>query len=157
MAQPPDEYQIKTAMVFNIAKFVDFPSVVLQQGRGSLQLCTMGKGPFIQSLEGLQGKFVKGHPIAIRQVMTVDDIPGCHLLAISDSQRYQLPAILEKSTQLGVLTISDSRKFAQAGGVVGLFSQNDKILFEINLEAARNARLKISSQLLKLARIIRNE
>lgn len=157
VAQLPNEHHIKAAMVFNIAKYVDFPSDFLLQGRGPLHICTMGKGPFTQALEDLQGKTVRGHPITIQQIRTVDDIAACHLLAISDSQRYQLPAILEKSAQLGVLTISDTRKFAQTGGVIGLFSQNDKILFEVNLEAARNARLKISSQLLKLARIVRNE
>jgi hypothetical protein len=55
-----------------------------------------------------------------------------------------------------ILTISDMDQFAAGGGMIGMLQIQDKIQLEINLESAQQTRLKISSQLLKLARIVPN-
>jgi hypothetical protein len=53
-------------------------------------------------------------------------------------------------------TVGDVSGFSRNGGMVELFLQDGKVRFEINLAAARQSRLKISSQLLKVARIVRD-
>ena len=79
------------------------------------------------------------------------------MLVINTSERLQLPAIIEKTQQLPLLTISDLNGFSEGGGTVELAKEGSKIRLEINLSAARQHRIKISSQLLKLALIVRGE
>jgi hypothetical protein len=43
------------------------------------------------------------------------------------------------------------------GGIINFITVEDKVQFEINSEQAQQHQLKISSQLLKLARIVRSE
>jgi len=141
-------------MVFNIAKFIEWPAETFPNEKTPLTLCVIGKGPFGQALENLKGKLVHGHPISLKLASGVDDIGMCHILVINDSERHQLQSILERSRRYNMLTISDIRRFAQAGGVIGLFPQDGKIRLAVNLDSAQRLRLKISSQLLKLAKIV---
>ena len=75
---------------------------------------------------------------------------------VSGIERRNLPSIFESSRKKGVLTISDLPKFAEYGGNIGFIEQDGRIRFEINLESAQQARLRISSQLLKLGTIVRS-
>ena len=55
-----------------------------------------------------------------------------------------------------ILTVGDSEGFCEAGGVINLVRKERHVQFQINSDAARRAGLKISSQLLKLATIVRD-
>jgi hypothetical protein len=52
----------------------------------------------------------------------------------------------------GVLTVSDAEGFARADGMVGLVREGTQLRFDINREAARRAQLRLSAELLKVAR-----
>jgi hypothetical protein len=54
-----------------------------------------------------------------------------------------------------VLTVGDSDGYAARGVIANFYLEENRVRFEINREAAVRARLGISSQLLKLARIVR--
>ncbi len=47
--------------------------------------------------------------------------------------------------------------FANRGGIIKLFKAGTKIKFEVNIDAANAANLKISSKLLNLAKIVKND
>jgi len=53
-----------------------------------------------------------------------------------------------------VLTVGESEHFVQEGGIIGFCLEQNKIRFEINLEAAEKAKLKISAKLLALAKTV---
>jgi hypothetical protein len=56
---------------------------------------------------------------------------------------------------LPTLTIGELQGFSEWGGVIELFVDDNKFRFEINAAAARRGNLKVSSQLLRLARAVR--
>ena len=53
-----------------------------------------------------------------------------------------------------VLTVGDEEGFARRGGVINFLFENDRVRFEINVDAATRARLKISAKLLALAKLV---
>lgn len=53
-----------------------------------------------------------------------------------------------------MLTVGDSEHFAEEGGMIGFFLEDNKVRFEINLGAAEQAKLKISARLLALAKTV---
>ncbi len=81
---------------------------------------------------------------------------GCHLLYISRSDEEGFPRILELLQDSPVLTVSDIRPFATEGGIVefALDLEKGTIGFHINHEAAKLAKLRISSKVLRLATIV---
>ena len=62
--------------------------------------------------------------------------------------------IFKKLEAWNVLTVSDIENFAQSGGIIGFINIEDKVRFEINVNAAERADLEISAKLLNLAKIV---
>ena len=153
-SQSPDEFQVKSAMVFNITKYVEWPAESFPGKGAALTICVVGTGPFGQALESLKGTTVQGRTVIVKHVSQTEEISACQVLVINNSERRQLPAVLAKARQHGVLSISDIPRFAQKGGIIGFVSQEGRIRLEVNLSSAQSSRIKISSQLLKLAKIV---
>ncbi len=151
------EYQVKAAMIYKILSYVEWPSEILLAENSPLNICVVGSGAMDNVVPALNGQRQKGHPLIARKITIADDAKKCQVLVINTSERLQLPAIIEKTQQLPLLTISDLNGFSEGGGTVELAKEGSKIRLEINLSAARQHRIKISSQLLKLALIVRGE
>lgn len=152
---PANEYAVKAAFLFHFAKFVDWPPDAFPGPDSPLILCVLGKDPFGENMSALRGKSVNGRPIAIRYAATVDEIGKCHILFISASEKTFLPGILGSKKVSNVLTIGDMEDFGQQGGFVNFVTNDDRIGIEVNLEAVQRSRMKISSKILALAKIVR--
>jgi len=79
---------------------------------------------------------------------------GCRVAFVSASERGRLPRILQAVRGSSVLLVGDSPGFAAAGGMIQFQTQDNRIRFSINPDAAERAGLRLSSQLLSLATII---
>jgi hypothetical protein len=115
----------------------------------------LGQNPFGEALEVLRGKQLGRLNWEIVPVGTSTSLKECRVLFISASERSNLDSILSGIANHPVLTIGDSDGYAEQGVMVNFYLEENKVRFEINREAAARARLGISSQLLKLARIVR--
>ncbi|GFO62374.1 YfiR family protein [Geomonas paludis] len=154
-AEAPQEYQVKGAMVFNMAKYIEWPADAFSGSGAPLVICSLGRGPFTTALEQYRGKTVLGHPLQVRRVQPGEELGECHLLVVSGVEKRYLAGVLEQARRRSLLTVSDHPDFARLGGIIGLVEIEGRIRFEINVKAAQQSRFKISSQLLKLARIVR--
>jgi hypothetical protein len=147
------EYEIKSGMLYNFTNFIEWPAESLDNAR-TLSVCIAGEKPANQSLYRLQGKRYKDRMIVVRQVREPLNAIGCNLLFIHGSEISHLTAYLQMAQKRSILTVSDMENFAANGGIIGFIEQDRKVRFEINLDAARYAKIVINSQLLKLARIV---
>jgi hypothetical protein len=77
------------------------------------------------------------------------------VLFIDAEEESRVEWVLQRVAKLPVLTISDAPNFVQAGGIIGMFQENNKMRFDINLAAARQNNLVVSSNLLRLARTVK--
>jgi hypothetical protein len=151
------EYLVKAAFIYNIAKFVEWPPGTFETDSSPVVLCILGKDPFGGSLKTIEGKAVQGRPLIVRHIERVEDPGPCHILFISSSEAARLPQILAHVKDARILTIADMPRFAQNGGVINLVTMENRIGMEINTTAAEQARIQISSKLLKLARIVNGQ
>ena len=142
---------MKAAFLYNFAKFVEWPKETRDAYR---YLYLLGDNPFGGMLDGLEGKAIMGKQLVIRRINSVDELKECSILFISSSEEKYLQKIIEKAGSLGILTIGDTSGYAEQGVIINLYTDNNKIRFEINAEAARRAGLKLSSKILSLAKII---
>lgn len=147
----PSEYEIKAAFIYQIARFVEWP----QRGESlSPRLCLLGGNPFGSALDSIRDRLLEGRRMNVVLLDPSVDLRGCTLLFIATPAEKFLDRIAALSRDAGLLTFADTEGFAQRGAMVNFFLENDKVRFEINLEAARRSGLKISSKLLSLARIV---
>lgn len=147
------EYQIKAAYLYNFAKFVEWPENSFTNGQAPLVIGVLGENPFGGELEKIaKDHQLNGRPIVIRRVTTVAAAAGVHLLFFSGREDPRVAEELAELKGAGVLTVGESAAFAAAGGVINLVREDNKVRFEINSLAAAGQHLKLSAQLLKLAR-----
>jgi hypothetical protein len=156
-AQAPAEYEIKAAFVYNFAKFVQWPAAAFAQPQSPLIVCLLGDDRFGPALDAIDRKTAQGHEVQVRRRVGLNDARSCHILFIAQSERARVGNVLGAVSGFPVLTISDIDQFAEAGGVIGLYEEDNRVQFAINLEQARAALLQINSQLLKLAKIVKGE
>jgi hypothetical protein len=154
-AQQTGEYQVKAAFLFHFAQLVEWPAESLADDKDPLTLCTFGKDPFGGNLETtLQGKSVGTRALRIRHVKQLQEVPGCQLLFIGGDERKELLPLLEALKNAPILTVGESDDFAKQGGMIGFCMDNNKVRFDINVDAAARAKVKISSRLLLLAKSV---
>ncbi|RUQ34056.1 MAG: YfiR family protein [Candidatus Competibacteraceae bacterium] len=148
-----DEYAVKAAYLYNFAKFIEWPPGAFASTDAPLWICIVGDNPFGNALAALYGKTVEKHPVAMRPIST-EGFDQCHIVFIGHIEAGSFKTLLAKLRRLPILTVSDISDFARTGGMIGLVETDQHIRFDINLTATRQAGLKLSSQLLKLATIV---
>lgn len=150
----PGEYAVKAALIYSIAKFIDWPDSDKSRHNSPLRISVLGQDPFGKDLDTIAGKVVKGRQIVVQRIRRIEEAGNCEILFISPSEKHQLARILKQLQGLPVLTIADQAGFARAGVMINLTTSKNKVQFEINNNAATRSQLRISSQLLKLAKLI---
>jgi len=156
-AKISSEEQVKAAFLFSFVKFIDWPSGVFAAKNSPILIGTIGDDPLGGELrESLHGKNVNGRELVVQKIDWPGETEGLHILLICASEAKSTPEVLASVKGNPVLTIGEMEQFGQQGGIINFYIQEKKVRFEINIDAANKARLKISSQLLSLARIIRD-
>lgn len=152
MAQtPPSEYQLKAVFLYNFARYVEWPENRLPSG-APIQLCVVGRDPFGATFAPLTGRQVQGREVRVRVLTHGDEGTECHMVFIADSEGRRLGAHLRALAGRAILTVSDIEGFVDAGGCIGFVTVDDRVRFDVNLAAAQGDHLKLSAQLLKVAR-----
>jgi hypothetical protein len=151
-----DEYQIKAAFLLNFARFVEWPAKKFSPADKTLDVCILGVDPFGLALQGMiKGRAIDGRPLRLYHLKLGADTSECEIVFISAQEAKRKTRDLPK-TAWGILTVGESQNFPQNGDVVNFFTREDRIAFEINVDAADHAGLRISSKLLNLATIVRS-
>jgi hypothetical protein len=154
-AQTANEYQLKAAFLYNFAKFVEWPPDAFSGGT-PLVVGLIGDDPFGGAIDqAISGKTVNGHQLTIQRLKWGQNLRACHILFIGSSERKRLAQIIESLRGAGVLTVGEMDKFVEQGGLINFVMEDSKVRFEVNADAAEQARLKISSRLLALAKTVR--
>jgi hypothetical protein len=152
---PPSEYQVKAAFLFNFSQFVDWPAAAFADGRSPLVIGVLGEDPFGATLdEIIRGETVNGRPLAVRRYKSIDQVDACHILFIDRSQTGQLDTVVTALRERSVLTVGDFEGFTRRGGIIRFVTVGNKIRLRVNLAAAQQAKLTISSKLLRPAQIV---
>lgn len=149
------EYAVKAAFLYNFAKFVEWPKEAPAALASKVTICVLGADPFAEILDQtVAGKTVGERGMTIVRVGRVSDAVACAIVFVSASEAPHLRSVLAAFHGLPVLTVGDVDGFAEAGGIIGMFLENNRVRFEINVQAADEAHLNISSKLLSLGRLV---
>jgi hypothetical protein len=151
------EYRIKAAFLYNFTLYAEWPATAFESPEAPFVLAIAGRDPFGDELDAaVRGKTVKGRVIDIRRFERAADVTECHLLFITSDEMKSFGQILRRFQGAPLLTVAETENFTSAGGVIRLFVQENKIQFEVNTDAAARAKLKLSSKLLSLAKVVRD-
>ena len=157
VAQTPTLTAVKAAFLYNFATFAEWPADSLSPGQ-SLALCVVGDDAVADALtETIKGRTVRGHELTVEVLKPDGKIRACHLLYASGYDMNRTTQLMHALKGASVLTVSDGDRFAALGGIAQLIVENDRMRFAINAAAADRARIRLSSKLLNLARMVKDE
>lgn len=152
----PTEYEVKGAYLYNFGKFVQWPRQARSANSNSFFICVLGRDPFGPAMDAtLADETLNGKNVVVRRISDASDGADCHVVFVSASEESRLKSILDVLDKQSVLTVSDIPQFADRGGMIQFVTAENRVRFEVNLEAAERAGLNLSSQLLKVALTVR--
>jgi hypothetical protein len=152
----PSEYQVKAAYLYNFGKFVTWPPDA--SVASEFDVCVLGADPFGTLLDTtVSDSTINGKRVIAKRIVRALDAAGCRVVFVAASQSQRLASDLSVLSKLHVLTVSDSPHFLERGGIIQFVFEGDRVRFAVNLTAAQQAGLTLSSELLKVAtRVIGN-
>ncbi|MCH7500064.1 MAG: YfiR family protein [Nitrospinae bacterium] len=150
----PVEYEVKAAFVHNFAKFIEWPENVFDRADSPLRIGILGEGPINEPLMGMTGKEVQNRSLEVTRIRNTKNLHQYHIIFVNPSEKGRTRSLLRRLKGTGILTIGDLDGFAEQGGALNFYLEEGKVRFEINDCAAHRENLKISSKLLRLARIV---
>lgn len=151
-AQP--ENRVKAAYLYNFVRFIAWPRDAVDN-RDALIIAVLHDDAFVDEVHRtVDGKTVAGRRIEVRSFANVAGIESCDVVFVGEAAGSDVDSILAPLAGHPVLTISEVDGFVERGGVIGLYRSENKLRFRINVDAARNAGLEISSKLLGLADVV---
>jgi hypothetical protein len=152
------EYPLKLAFLYNFTKFVEWPSDSFHDQGASLAICVIGNDPFSPDLEAeLRTRTVGSHPVEIKTLRSNDPLNVCHMVFVPVTEKSQAARIVSGLKGSSTLTVGEIEGFAVQGGIINLTVEENKLHFEVNPLAAERAGLKISSKLLSMAKIVKEQ
>lgn len=155
-AQTVEESQVKAAYLYNFAKFVDWPPVILQTTEDPVVICVVGEERTGDALEhSVIGKKAKGRPIHTRRPHSPEEFKSCHILFVGFSDKDHIAKVLREVRSWSVLTVGQSPDFLPLGGMINLAQRDRTIELEIAPEVPKLVGLNVSSQLLLVARVVK--
>jgi hypothetical protein len=148
------EYEVKAVYLYQFGKFVHWPD----PSGGGFPICILGSDPFGPTLDStVRGETLDGKKLTVRRISSADQDSGCRILFISSTEEHRLASILSALNGRPVLTVSDIRDFVDRGGMIQFLVEGEKVRFEVNRAAAERAGLTFSSDLLRVAKLVKDK
>ena len=158
--QAAKEYDLKAAYLCKFALFVKWPTNAFLDAKTPITIGVLGSDPFGKSLaEAVRNETVQGRQLAVEGYGSVESLINladekskiCHILFICQSESGKLGRIFASLKGRPILTVGESDRFCQNGGIIQFIIVENKVRFIINQDAAKAAEIKLSATLLDLA------
>ncbi len=153
-ADEVSEYRLKAAFIQKFAKFIDWPEDAFSSPSSPIKIGVLGDSPINEEISLISGRSIAGRKLEIIRHYDLKGGDPVHILFIADSEPKDYRKIFKRLENRPILTIGESRKFCQQGGVINLFLSLNKMRFEINQGKAEALGLNVSSKLLRLAKTV---
>lgn len=143
------------AFLYNFARYVEWPKDAFDRDDMPVKICIYDAKEFGDVVaKTVSGKMVGDRAVAVGQTSDLSGAGDCHIFFIGRESEVRDEDAVAGLGKLSVFTVADRPGFANAGGIANFFRDNNRIRFEINPGAAEKAGLRVSSKLLRLAKVV---
>lgn len=153
-AQPVPASALKSAFVMNFIKFTEWRDV---DAAAPIKLCLPAEETIGDVMaQTMRGQSVNGRRVSVHRIAAVDAVRDCQVLFLTERDPQRLRTILAAASHAPMLTVSDVERSASYGAVIELYKEGGRLRFAINIDSMARSRIKVSSRLLDLAKIVRD-
>jgi hypothetical protein len=152
-AEAVERAGLEAAIVYNLLQFVEWPGEAALPAGTPLAVCLDAASPLLPELQSLEGRPVRRMRLAVRELAPAEAAQGCGVIYVDAAGRHRgLAARRPASPEAPALVIGGSDLARGEGLMVRLDEAGGRLVFDIDMKAAREAGLVVSSRLLRLAR-----
>lgn len=145
------EQNIKAAYLYNFGAYIDWPAEVLPPD-APLTIAILQNEPVAAALEQItRDRRVNGRTVRVRRLAPGESLDGVQMLFVGADGSAELPDLAAAARARSVLVVTESGEGLRQGGVINFVLVDDRVRFEVSLDAADASRLAISSRLLAVA------
>jgi hypothetical protein len=154
-AQNATTAEVKAAFLYNFARFTEWPTDAFIEASAPFVIGVAGDEGLRQTVDQLtHGKAIGGRSLRTRNIKDPADVAAVQILFIGGASASRAPELLKEAGRQPVLTVGDADQFCERGGMIAFLIEQNRVRFEIHVVATEQARLKVSSRVLTLARAI---
>ena len=152
-----NEYKVKAAFVLNFALLTEWPEQSFSSETAPIKLCVLGDRALMQAFDSINGKNIGKRSLQVTTSPPHDASPSCHIIFIGKNVSTKIVLrTLTKVHKNPVLTIGEKDTFMALGGAIHFFMEKSRLRFGINTTVIEKQNLRLSSRLLKIARLTSN-
>ncbi|MEO6185501.1 MAG: YfiR family protein [Steroidobacteraceae bacterium] len=149
-ADPNSEESVKAAFVLRFAGYVEWPAQAVPER--TFTIAVLGANEVAVRLQTLAaGRAIMNRPVQVRRIADIQDGADAQIVYVGADRRPDLRTLLATLRDRRILAISSEEEGLEAGSTINLLVADRHVRFEVSLQAAREARLRLSSELLALA------
>jgi hypothetical protein len=152
---------IKAGLIYNFAKYVEWLAGTFPTGDAPIVIGVLGNDSFAATLgEVVEGKKINGRRLMLKKLRWSKDpkdlkeLKDCNMLYVAAAEAAHGDEVIQMLKGAPILTIGDFPDFARHGGIINFILEDSKVRFEVNVDAAKQSDLNISSYLLGSAKIV---
>lgn len=146
---PPPDYAVEVAMISPLANAVTWPSGI--SGVDTSNICVLGEANVLQA-PGWYKEQGRVFSLKLSEHKNLKKaLTDCRILFIADSEESKWGEIIESAKGKAILTISNGEGFIERGGMIGFVIRDDKVRFEMNMQAMAASGMKVKADLLDIA------
>ena len=155
LAENQTEYQVKAAFLYRFVQFTEWPQEAFEGPDDPIRVCVFGGNPFGSMLERMfAGKVVKKRRFEVFPDVSVSYLRNCHVAYIGSSESLRTNAVKWTLQNGYALTVGGDEHFIENGGMIQFFLSINTIRFAVSPWAVEQRNLRLSSKLLRLAKIV---
>lgn len=149
------ERSVKAAFLYKFLGYVEWPPGSFAESGSPITIGVIGADDIAAELTQIAaGRTVNSRALAVRRLADGDPLAGLHLVFIGQTDGARLGRLLKSAQQRSLLTVTESDDALGQGSVINFKLTGGRIRFDVSLEAAEKANLKLSSRLLSVAHYV---
>jgi hypothetical protein len=153
---PQPEYGIKAAFLYKFLSYVEWRPGAFAQPASPIVIGVIGANDIADSLRTIvAGRTAGDRPVEVRRMRVGDPLDDVHMLFVGRAESSRLAQIVSAARQRGVLLVTDFEGALDEGSAINLLLLQNRVRFEVSLDAAEKSGLKLSSRLLAVATSVR--
>ncbi|MFB9240074.1 YfiR family protein [Massilia antarctica] len=146
------ERSIKAAFLYKFLGYAEFPAAAFADAAAPLVIGVAGADELAAELARIvAGRMVQGRQVVVRTLREQEAPAGVHLLFVGGDDPVRLRHALRALGAGPALVVTESQQGLQQGSVINFTIVDERVRFDVSLEAADRNSVKLSSRLLTVA------
>jgi hypothetical protein len=147
----PLERRVKAAFLYKFLGYTDFPASAFADATAPLTIGVIGADDLtVELARVVAGRTVNGRPIEVRELRESDAGARVHLLFVGGNDPLRVARLVHQATG-AMLVVTECENGLQAGSVINFRIVDERVRFDVALDAAERNGIKLSSRLLTVA------